>query len=523
MTNASLSRVSRRGFLGAGAAILGASALPSGALTKDAKFRRWEITDPAMPARVLTSYKAGISKMLSLPPTDPRHWYRNALVHLFDCPHGNWWFLVWHRAYLGWLEATLRDLSGDPEFALPYWDWTKTPRVPAAMFDGVLDPNNGAFIATFNRFRTQFEPAIAALYASFSQAQRDELPRRPFPFTTPAAFWNVLPQVFFDQPNARGLTATNPDLDANTKLTVATNMIRSALQTPTFAGSGSSSDPAGFQSAKAPNHSTGSTQGILESQPHNNVHGAMGGGGGAFMVSFFSSVDPIFYLHHGNLDRLWDVWTRRQTALGRQPLPQGADLAAWSNEQFLFFSNENGQPVSKVKAGDYATMDAFDYDYSPGSGEDQVPPPSPVVAAAPTQVFGGQVVPAAAALGAAAGGVVQVPAAALKAPASPDAAPRVAEITLNLAHSDQGRRFRVLVSAGGAAPVAAGAITIFGDPHHGPTTFTVPLPENLDVTAAAGDVPLDIRVVPIGSAAGPLAAAAAGTPPQIAAIQVRTN
>ena len=24
-------------------------------------------------------------------------------------------------AYLGWLEVTLRDLSGDPEFALPYW------------------------------------------------------------------------------------------------------------------------------------------------------------------------------------------------------------------------------------------------------------------------------------------------------------------------------------------------------------------------------------------------------------------
>ena len=299
MTNASLSRLSRRGFLGSSAAMLGASALTSGVLAQGAKFRRWEITDPAMPAGVLTSYKAGISKMLSLPPTDPRNWYRNALVHLFDCPHGNWWFLVWHRAYLGWLEATLRDLSGDPEFALPYWDWAKTPRVPAAMFDGVLDPNDGAFISTFDQFKTQFELAITALYASFSQAQKDQLANRPFPFTTPAEFWDVLPQVFFDQPSARGLTATNPDLDANTKVTVATNVIRSALQTPTFAGSGNPNEPAGFQSAKAANHSSGSRQGILESQPHNNVHGAMGGGAGAFMVSFFSSVDPIFYLHHG--------------------------------------------------------------------------------------------------------------------------------------------------------------------------------------------------------------------------------
>ena len=525
MTNASLSRLSRRGFLGSSAAMLGASALTSGVLAQGAKFRRWEITDPAMPAGVLTSYKAGISKMLSLPPTDPRNWYRNALVHLFDCPHGNWWFLVWHRAYLGWLEATLRDLSGDPEFALPYWDWTKTPRVPAAMFDGVLDPNDGAFISTFDQFKTQFELAITALYASFSQAQKDQLANRPFPFTTPAEFWDVLPQVFFDQPSARGLTATNPDLDANTKVTVATNVIRSALQTPTFAGSGNPNEPAGFRSAKAANHSSGSRQGILESQPHNNVHGAMGGGAGAFMVSFFSSVDPIFYLHHGNLDRLWDVWTRRQTALGRPTLPQGADLATWSNEQFLFFSNEKGQPVSKIKAGDYTTISAFDYDYSPGSGEDQVPAPSPAVAAAPTQVFQGQVTPAAAALGAAAGAIVQVPAAALKARTSPDAAPQVTEITLNLAHSDQGRRFRVLVSpGGGTAPVAAGAITVFGVPHHGLTTFTVPLPENLGVTAAAaGNVPLDIRVVPIGPALGPAAARAVATPPQVTAIQVRTN
>jgi hypothetical protein len=530
MTDAGVSYLSRRGFLAASVATIGASVVPSGALAQSARFRRWEITDPAMPPRVLASYKAGIRKMLTLPPTDPRNWYRNALVHLFDCPHQNWWFLDWHRAYLGWLEVTLRDLSGDPDFALPYWDWTKTPRVPAAMFEDVLDPNNGAFIATFDQFRTQFEPAIAALYASFSQAQKAQLALRPFPFTTPSEFWQILPQVFFDQPSARGLTATNPDLDANTKVTVAIDVIRSALRTPTFAGSGGPNESPGFQSAKAANHSVSSGEGTLESQPHDNVHGAMGGGGGAFMVSFFSSVDPIFYLHHGNLDRLWDVWTRRQAALGRPTLPQGTDLATWSNEQFLFFSDEKGQPVSKTKAGDYTTLSAFNYDYSPASGEDQVPAPGPVIAMAPTQVFAGQVTPAATALGAAASGAVSVPAAALQPLTSPEAAPRVIEVTLNLAHSDQGRRFRVLVSPGaGVAPVAAGAITVFGHPHAGPATFTVPLPENLGATAAAGgEVPLNIQVVPIGlafspTAASPTAAAAVTAPPQISAIQVRIN
>jgi tyrosinase len=520
MTLTGLSHLNRRGFLAGGAATIGAGALSSGALAQNAKFRSWEITDPAMPPRVLASYKVGISKMLSLPPTDPHNWYRNALVHLFDCPHGNWWFLVWHRAYLGWLELTLRDLSGDHEFALPYWDWTKTSRVPPALFDGVLDPNNGAYIGTFDSFKSHFEPVIAALYASFSQSQRNELSKRPYPFSTPADFWQILPQVFFNQPSARGLTATNPDLDATTRVTVALSTIRAALQSATFAGGPNES--AGFQSAKTANHHAGTTKGILEGQPHDNVHGAMGGGGGAFMVSLYSSVDPIFFLHHANLDRLWDVWTRRQIAQSRPPLPQGADLSQWSDEQFLFFSDEKGQPVSKTKAGEYTTISAFDYDYSPSSGEDQVTGPS--VALAQPQVFGGQISPASTGLGAAPGAVVPVPAAALQ-PASAGAPTPVAEITMNLSDADLGRRFRVLVSpGGGAAPVAAGAITVFGHAHHGPSTFTVPLPENLGVTAGAGgNVPLDIRVVPIGPAIGPSPAALVTPAPQVSAIQVRTN
>jgi len=53
---------------------------------------------------------------------------------------------------------------------------------------------------------------------------------------------------------------------------------------------------------------------------------AMGGGGGAFMVSFFSFVDPIFYLHHRNLDRLADVDDPRcrkapMSLLGRRTMP----------------------------------------------------------------------------------------------------------------------------------------------------------------------------------------------------------
>ena len=59
-----------------------------------------------------------------------------------DCPHGNWWFYAWHRGYLGYFEQTIRSLSGDASFALPYWDWTQLPEIPAQMFDGPLTPTD---------------------------------------------------------------------------------------------------------------------------------------------------------------------------------------------------------------------------------------------------------------------------------------------------------------------------------------------------------------------------------------------
>src|SRR5262245_3122125 len=413
MTALSHPALTRRRFLRTSAAALAASALPSAAPAQRARFRRFEISDPGMPPRIIDSYKKGIREMLNRPATDPRNWYRNAFLHVFDCPHQNWWFLAWHRAYIGWLEATIREFSGDTEFALPYWDWTKTPRVPAAIFDDVLDPNNAAFIPTFDAFKAQFDAPVTALFAAFSPAQQDVLAQRGLSST--ADFWSAVAAapagMFFEQPAARGLTPGSPDLDRTTRATVALPTIRSALRTATFAGSANGRDAAGFASAQAASHNDQSREGILESQPHDNVHGAMGGtAGNAFMVSFLSPVDPIFFLHHGNLDRLWDVWTRRQAALGRPTLPQGADLTAWSREQFLFFSDPSGQPVSKTSAGDYAAMSVFDYDYSPGSGEDEVPPPGTPVAAVPaTRAFSAQITSATIGAGVPAGGVAQMP------------------------------------------------------------------------------------------------------------------
>ena len=49
-------------------------------------------------------------------------------IHSGDGPVGTQRFLTWHRYYLAALEAWVRTL--EPNFFIPYWDWTKNPNVP---------------------------------------------------------------------------------------------------------------------------------------------------------------------------------------------------------------------------------------------------------------------------------------------------------------------------------------------------------------------------------------------------------
>ena len=51
-------------------------------------------------------------------------WASFAAIHGSDagwglCPHGNWYFLPWHRAYILMYERAVRQLTGNNAFALP--------------------------------------------------------------------------------------------------------------------------------------------------------------------------------------------------------------------------------------------------------------------------------------------------------------------------------------------------------------------------------------------------------------------
>jgi tyrosinase len=63
----------------------------------------------------------------------------------------------------------------------------------------------------------------------------------------------------------------------------------------------------------------------LESAPHNPVHNLIGGE----MANMTSPRDPIFYLHHANIDRLWHAWA----------LPDGKGTPGTSNPYNASTSN----------------------------------------------------------------------------------------------------------------------------------------------------------------------------------------
>lgn len=80
---------------------------------------------------------------------DPLGWTAQGTLHSTFCAtqsydlqiHYGWLFLPWHRAYLWFLEKKMQAVIREPKLALPYWDWTKTPRIPANYF-GADNPLN---------------------------------------------------------------------------------------------------------------------------------------------------------------------------------------------------------------------------------------------------------------------------------------------------------------------------------------------------------------------------------------------
>ena len=287
----------RRTFLAAsatGVAVTPVAALAqaSGANPATPATRTRRDVSSAAAAGDLVKYRSAVAQLLALPASDPRHWTKLAQQHNDHCPHSNWWFLPWHRAYLFYFERVCQDILKDPTFALPYWDWTQNPRIPGAFWSGVLAGNG-------------VKPPVSREIAPNEDIPSEFVGRK------------VIDRFLGD----------------------------TQLATPF------STAPRPVPGKPMAQRDPGNT-GLLEGTPHNNVHNQIDG----TMGTLLSPLDPIFWLHHANVDRLWASWS----ALHGWATPQQPEWGALNLESFWDPVTQKSvtEPASRTKS-----LDPYGYVY----------------------------------------------------------------------------------------------------------------------------------------------------------------
>ena len=258
----------------------------------------------AMPLNdpVLQAWRDGVAQLKLRPPSAAISWANFAAIHgnaanFHLCPHGNWYFLPWHRAYLVMYERVVRQLTGHAEFALPYWDWTTDRQLPAA-------------------------------------------------FVQPS--WNGKPNPLFEPQRTMRPTDSLPDE------IVGRAVINSVLGDVPYETFGTSRP--GNQNSLAQSWIVCEfcgVDGTLEQTPHNLVHNAVGG----IMASSQSALDPIFMMHHCNIDRIWAVWNAPPLDNRNSADPLWSGMTFQNN-----FYNPDGSFYSP-KVSDLYSPEALGYTY----------------------------------------------------------------------------------------------------------------------------------------------------------------
>ncbi len=292
---------------------------------------------------MLVAYEQAVERLRALDPAagrpvNPLGWRFLAAIHgvagpdggpdttnprWSNCQHGSWYFLPWHRMYLCAFELIVQSVLEDDTWSLPYWY--------------AIDPD---------------DPTSAVLPPAF----RDSTPGNA---------------LYTDRRSIRANSgAPLPDLSASVIDALEAEGFSSSDGVATFGG-GERSRP----------HFNGREVGLLEGAPHGGVHGLVGndydrqgnvvreGWMGAFVTA---GLDPVFWLHHANIDRLWEVWLRQDPA----HLNPAGD-PAWFDTEFSFPAVGGGLVTWKV--GDVLDTVALGYEYESMAAPSAVTPaPVPV-------------------------------------------------------------------------------------------------------------------------------------------------
>jgi tyrosinase len=255
------------------------------------------------------------------PGSPQAEWKAAALQCWGTCPHFSPWFVAWHRWYIFYFEKIVRALSGASNFTLPYWNYAS---------------NQGASLQLPAPFQNPTDPL-------YEQLRGDG-------FANPA-----------------GSGAQNVPMNQNGYLPYPHTQYETALQaTNLFPSDATYAEPPSSV------YSAFGFAGRLECQPHDNVHDNVGGLMSNIPVA---AGDPIFFVHHCQIDRLWAAW---QEATGSTynwgTSSTDPSKTTWEDRKFVFV-DEKGKLVT-VTAGGQLETKRMGYVY------DTLPPRPPAIIAA---------------------------------------------------------------------------------------------------------------------------------------------
>ena len=221
-------------------------------------------------------------------------------------------FLPWHREFIRRFENALREVSGKP-ITLPYWDWTDqeavNPNNPSAVFrddfmggDGIPDEQYAVTTGPFKKgaWTLNVHPE-GVTWAPSATTYLTRRLRRDRPLPTKAEIETVFAAAEYDVPPYSAAS----DQGKSFRKALEGNVAASPMQC-------GSDGWMAFEADLAP---TAVASG--RTTMHDMVHGWVGGVLSSSdarppirgtMVLPTSPNDPIFFLHHANIDRLWAAW-----------------------------------------------------------------------------------------------------------------------------------------------------------------------------------------------------------------------
>jgi tyrosinase len=171
-------------------------------------------------------------------------------------------FLPWHREFVRLFEVSLQTIPGNQQLTVPYWDWTDTRDTWSIWADDFMGGNG----------RADDDRVMTGPFAAGNGPWRCVDPTRSIP--------QYLRRQF--GASARELP-TAEDVDECLQMTPYDSPPWDVTSDPSFRNS---------------------LEGAIAPYIHNRVHRWVGGN----MELNSSPNDPVFFLHHCNLDRLWAVW-----------------------------------------------------------------------------------------------------------------------------------------------------------------------------------------------------------------------